>query len=379
MMTNVSFFSFPIRIFINTNSLEWKNTLFNGDNEAEEILYAEKCKHDAVLAYQTKVMDHLFPGKPISDTPFYLESDTKSSIEAYLKSALYLATFKSNYDKFEGLSHFARFFTDILQFKLTAYKIAAKCCSEMTDLVIDDEANAIASLAKLLFVREYNLISRIFFIKMMGRILEVSDLDRFITSFLPLFQNYMDCYDVSFQEKKQEVLQDSFDDLSFIMNMNIDEERLNMMLQKDIRTNDTVKKTLTNYASFNKNNIIVFGDHRVSDTEFSLLEIAYQLNEVTHDVISDYIGENQLTSFQIPEETIAYLRNVKNYPIAKFYQLEGDTIRTILRTEKTGTCYVLFQLIGDDFCYGLSFPENYDGGRKLIRIPIPKVSFEITK
>lgn len=110
------------------------------------------------------------------------------------------------------------------------------------------------------------------------------------------------------------------------------------------------------------------GDDVFDNGAISASRLLIELDMINEDRIKDYIGENKNITFTIPENDIGYLRLKQQLPICKVMTRE-DGFYTLSRYEDKS--YLLFKIIGDSKCYGISFPSEFGGQRKVVMFDIP--------
>lgn len=165
------------------------------------------------------------------------------------------------------------------------------------------------------------------------------------------------------------LLKEQVDALSVINNI-ADRNATNMT---EIIIDSAKRKIEDNYeknkiSSKLNNGGLCIGDN-VFDNGFMLSsKLLMELEMLSEDRLKDYIGENKYTTFEIPENDIGYLKLREKLPICKI-MTKDDGFHTLTRYEDKS--YLLFKIIGDPKCYGISFPSDFGGGRKVVVFDVP--------
>lgn len=110
------------------------------------------------------------------------------------------------------------------------------------------------------------------------------------------------------------------------------------------------------------------GDDVFDNGTISVSRLITELDMLSEDNLKDYIGENKLTSFTIPENDIGYLKLKEKLPVCKVMTKENGFYTLVRYDDKS---YLLFKISGDSKCYGISFPSDFGGGRKVVVFEIP--------
>ena len=165
------------------------------------------------------------------------------------------------------------------------------------------------------------------------------------------------------------LLKERIDALTAINKISVDEVS---EMSKLIISN--AKRTIENNYEKNKvssklnNGGLCVGDNVFDDGVIIASKLLMELDMLSAENLKDYIGENKITSFGIPENDIGYLRLREKLPICKVLTKESG-FYTLTRYENTS--YLLFKIVGDSKCYGISFPSEFGGGRKVVVFDIP--------
>lgn len=120
-------------------------------------------------------------------------------------------------------------------------------------------------------------------------------------------------------------------------------------------------------TSFN-DKVLCIGDQVFDNGEISLSRLMVELDMLSEESLKDYIGEIKSTTFNIPENDIGYLKLKENIPVCKV--MTPKSFYTIIRYDNKS--YLLFKILGDNKCYGISFPSVFGGERKVVVFEIPK-------
>lgn len=118
-----------------------------------------------------------------------------------------------------------------------------------------------------------------------------------------------------------------------------------------------------------KNGGLCIGDDVFDNGGISVSHLLVELDKLSEDRLKDYIGENKFTSFEIPENDIGYLRLKEKLPVCKVMTKENG-FYTLTRYDNKS--YLLFKISGDSKCYGISFPSDFGGKRKVVMFDLPK-------
>ena len=165
------------------------------------------------------------------------------------------------------------------------------------------------------------------------------------------------------------LLKETTDSLNIIDNLS---DTLNTKMS-EIIISDARRTLETNYqknivSDKIRNDGVCIGDNVFDNGVISLSKLLMELDMLSEDRLKDYIGENKMTSFSIPENDIGYLKLREQLPICKVMTKESD-FYTLTRYEDKS--YLLFKISGDSKCYGISFPSIYGGGRQVVVFEIP--------
>lgn len=118
-----------------------------------------------------------------------------------------------------------------------------------------------------------------------------------------------------------------------------------------------------------RNGDLCIGDVVFDDNETSLENLITEITKLNTDVIKDYIGENKIINFRIDEKEVGYLKLKEKLPICKVL-LKNGGFYTLTKYENMS--YLLFKLYNDNKCYGISFPAEFKGSRKIVIFDVPE-------
>lgn len=165
------------------------------------------------------------------------------------------------------------------------------------------------------------------------------------------------------------LLNETIDSLAAINNIT-DENATNistMLISNTKRSiEDNYEKNKVS-AKLNNGGLCV-GDNVFDDGVIMASKLLMELEMLSEDRLKDYIGENKIPSFIIPENDIGYIRLKEKLPICKVMTKESGFYTLTRYEEKT---YLLFKISGDPNCYGISFPSDFGGRRKVVVFDIP--------
>ena len=187
---------------------------------------------------------------------------------------------------------------------------------------------------------------------------------------LVLSMNKLHGYDYSeLNSLVRSLLKETVDSLNIIDSLS---DTINTKMSEVI-VSDARRTIETNYqkniiSDKIRNDGVCIGDNVFDNGVISLSKLLMELDMLSEDRLKDYIGENKMTSFSIPENDIGYLKLREQLPICKVMTKDSN-FYTLTRYEDKS--YLLFKISGDSKCYGISFPSIYGGGRQVVVFDIP--------
>lgn len=263
------------------------------------------------------------------------------------------------------------FFFRLLPFKLRAHEILVKTT---TDNIPNDKILQefyLKTLSWIIQEMSYNKSSYEKMSLLIYLICKYLDLKIKSSQLKILVESMSILYNYEFEDlmnKTVLLLKESVDSLTIINSINDDEISL---MSNTLITNG--KRQIENNYEKNKvssrinNGGLCVGDN-VFDDDINVSRLLIELDMLSEDRLKDYIGENRCTSFSIPENDIGYLKSEEKLPICKVLTKENG-FYTLTRYENKS--YLLFKTMGDSKCYGISFPSEFGGKRKVVVFDVP--------
>ena len=376
MSENSTMFPFSYRIIIGSNTEIWKNEdgfseKLASEKEFKKNLINQGCDYineSLKKSEKTKLLTQLFQ----------MQSYSTDTIAKFLAEGFSLYQSVDD-DRLKSYSIYLC--NDIYYQKVKAYRLVEKTGLNQDNPTIGVE-RTISSIHELLMllisdetVLKEKLVALKYLCKMLG-ISEVHELNKEIKEYI---KKRFSISDRRYDGEYGIVFSKGFDDLSFIMNLKD---------LSDVGTKDIIdlKEVMSNYVTYSYGDgnpsIVLIGNGGYDKEVFNLLEMKYQIMNITPDLLKDYIGNQYTISFKINDDMMAYLKDgdydETPYPIMKLFTLDPRKIWTIVN--KDNTYYVLFQIKEkENVCYGISFPEQADGNRQLIQIEKPEdVNYTVT-
>lgn len=163
------------------------------------------------------------------------------------------------------------------------------------------------------------------------------------------------------------LLEEDTDSLTILDELREEDSTMFHNIFKDVKRTIEENYEKNKISSKLSNGGLVIGDAVFDNEGITAARLMIELEMLNKDRLKDYIG-NKITSFTIPENDIGYLRLKEKLPVCKIMTKENGFYTLTKYNDKT---LLLFKIYGDKNCYGISFPSDFMGERKVVVFDIP--------
>lgn len=384
MILNRKIFSDSTRTIIDINHEKWANEIKEGLS-SEEI---EKSENERIILFKEYTNFKIFLNK-IFTKDYYsnrsnlfdgLQYETKLDIR---KTLLFIFNIYSccvttlYYDKekkFIADNTIKRYFHHIFYHNLTAHIIHQKInflYNNNNENIYDFDLENVKSLLSKLLICE-------------------SKDDNYVATILYLIIKYLnstedEIFKSSIIQFREQLFGNNSDKLKIIISGLISGSTDFISMSKSIYDdNDIIGKSCflkilnssitTNYEK-NKicdnigNGCAGIGDNILPEglyTEDIIPEIRLLIN----GRLKKYLKDDGDVSYIIDERTIGYLKSIENVPICKVAYGKSEHVKFVTLTKVDDKSFLLFKI--NSRCYGISFPADNNGDRKILNFTIPE-------
>lgn len=382
MINNPNSFSLPSRVIINYNTRQWMEDINNGLSTKVIEYEKEKCAEINEIITQVPTLiddpDTVDMFSKLFRKIWIMPCESKQDIcniialfnvyhEKFTKAKLSIAVDK--YDKY--IKKIIKAFLKILKFKLTAHEIANQSNSDIAcgDELLNKYCNSEFKCLVDDFLNSTDLNHLVIVLYMIYAYLDLDVVGMGAPTFKPIVRDLhgygideitaslisVDNGDVNAMEMIDNVdVMDTTKFTSFIL------KSCKRAIEENYRKNKVSDKGV--------HDELVIGDPVFLNSGITVNNLLVEIAKLNEDSIRNYIGGDKIISYNISEREIGYLKVREELPICKLLDKKGNFYTL---TNYDNKSYLLFNVYNSDKLFGLSFPADYAGERKLISIEIP--------
>lgn len=383
ILSNPQSFSLPTRVLINFNSNEWRKEIEQGLNKSvlnEDSKIRESLRGDIINipndVSNPEIAD-LFSRllRKLWVAPCETKQDICDIISTFNVTHEKILIREPRLEAFERSKYMRSVvlcFLELLLYKLKAHEIMLKNNSSITtqDKVIEEYCNCQLRYLIEEFINSKDNYHTYMIIFMIYKYLGISTMENRYPSLSYIAYELHNIDQLSLVDVLRDMYNGTVNAMHIIDKIKFDNySEFSSMIITDAKRaiEENYKKNKVSDKTINGE--LVIGDPVFSDSGIVVNSLLIEMEKLNVESIRNYIGADKIIDYSISEREVGYLKLKEELPICKLLTKKG---KFYTLTRYGDTPYLLFKVFNNRRLFGLSFPADYEGERKLLSFDIPE-------